>query len=80
MTLRMYADVARSRSALRESPPSLSPCKYTSTAHYAAQFIAETQHSEVQVHDGIPSIDLNINRVCRLSIFCFYESVHTENN
>lgn len=76
----LNADVALSRSFLLESTSGLSPRKCTSMAHYAAQFIAETRHSEIQVQNGTPNIDLHINRVCWLSIFCFFESVRTQNN
>lgn len=40
----LNADVAVSHSALLESTSSLSPCKCTLKAHYAAQFIVETRH------------------------------------
>lgn len=70
----LNANVALSRFALLESTSSLSPCECTSPAHYSAQFIVETELSEIQVQNGTPSIDLHINNVCWLSIFSFYES------
>lgn len=63
----LNADVAVSHSALLESTSSLSPCKCTLKAHYAAQFIVETRHSEIQVQNATPSIDLHINSFC-----CFF--------
>lgn len=34
--------------------------------------------SEIQLQNATPSIDLHLNRVCRLSIFWFYEAAHAQ--